>query len=73
MHWGVVGIVSKPGAGVARVCIAITDIRPGSPALDVLPQTRMTGMGLGGASMEGEILDSRSNEQLGAVIHDADG
>ena len=61
-------IVSKPGPGVARVRVAITDIRHDTPALNVLPQTRMMGLGLGGASMEGEILDSRSGEQLGAVI-----
>jgi len=61
-------IVSKPGPGVARVRVAITDIKHDTAALNVLPQTRMMGLGLGGASMEAEVVDSRSGKQLGAAI-----
>lgn len=66
-------IVSQPGPGVARIRIAITDVRKDTPALNVIPQTRMTGLGLGGASMEGEVLDSQTGEQIGAVIQSDQG
>jgi hypothetical protein len=61
-------VVSQPAPGVARLRIAITDVDKSTPALNVLPQTKLVGMGLGGASMEGELLDSKTGEQIGAVI-----
>lgn len=61
-------VVSQPGPGIARLRIAITDLKKDTPALNVLPQTRMTGVGLGGASMEAEAVDSVSGEQFAAVI-----
>ncbi len=66
-------IVSQPAAGVARVRVAITDIERSTPALNVLPQTKLTGAGLGGASMEGEIIDSQTGKQIGAVIQSQKG
>ncbi len=61
-------VVSQPAPNVARMRIAITDIDKSTPALNVLPQTKLAGMGLGGASMEGELLDSETGEQIGALI-----
>jgi hypothetical protein len=61
-------IVSQSAEGVARVRIAITDVKKSSPALNAIPQTKLTGVGLGGASMEGEVVDSETGEQIGAVI-----
>jgi hypothetical protein len=61
-------IVSEPGPGVARLRVAITDLKQGKPALNVLPQTKLTGLGLGGATMEAELLDSQSGEQIGAIV-----
>ena len=61
-------IVSTPGPGVARVRIAVTDIKSSTQALNVLPTTRITGMGLGGASVEAEIVDSRTGEQLAGLV-----
>lgn len=66
-------IVSQPAPGVAKLRVAITDVEKSSAALNILPQTKMTGLGLGGASMEGEVLDSRSGEQIGAVIQSQKG
>ena len=66
-------IVSQPAADVARVRVAITDIEKSSPVLNIIPQTKLTGVGLGGASMEGEVIDSMSNEQIAAVIQSQKG
>jgi len=36
--------------------------------LNIAVFTKVTGLGLGGASFEGEVVDSGSGEQVGAVI-----
>jgi hypothetical protein len=61
-------VTSSPHRNTARVRMAITDIKLGTTALNVLPQTRLTGLGLGGASVEAEIVNSVTGEQLAAVI-----
>jgi hypothetical protein len=66
-------IVSQPAPGVARLRIAITDIEKSATALNALPPTAIAGMGLGGASMEAELLDSETGEQVGAVIQSKKG
>ncbi len=61
-------IVSEPGPGVALLRIALTDIVTSKWYLNVLPQMRLTGMGMGGSAMEAELLDSQSGEQIAAGI-----
>ena len=61
-------VVRRPGPGVARIRKALTDLEKSSPALNVIPQTKLAGVGLGGASMEGEVLDSVTGKQLAAVV-----
>jgi hypothetical protein len=61
-------IESVPGPGVCRVHIAITDLKKAEPALNLLPVTKMTGAGLGGASLEIEFLDSQTGEQIAALV-----
>ena len=61
-------IVSVPGLGVAKLRIAITNLEKSTPALNVLPQTKLTGVGLGQASVEAEMVDSQTGEQLAAAI-----
>jgi hypothetical protein len=75
-------LVTEPGADVLRVRLAITDIETSNPAVSgattVLPvglavsvvKKAATGShtGVGSASMEVELLDSMSNEQLVAAI-----
>lgn len=61
-------VTSQPGPGVARVRVAITNIQESKWYLNLYPGTKLTGMGTGGASMEGEVVDSQSGQQLGAVI-----
>jgi hypothetical protein len=61
-------LVSDPGPGVARIRIAITNLKASTPALNIIPQTKLTGLGLGQASVEAELVDSQSGQQLAAVI-----
>lgn len=61
-------VVEQAGPGVARVKVALTNVDATIGALNVSFATKITGAGLGGAAMEGEILDSVSGEQLGASI-----
>lgn len=55
-------VTTHPGPGVARFRIAVTDITESTWWL------KITGMGGGGAAMEGEVVDSVTGIQLGAVI-----
>ncbi|MHC4558718.1 MAG: DUF3313 domain-containing protein [Planctomycetota bacterium] len=66
-------VVRRPGPGVARIRIALTDIEKSSPALNVIPTTKLTGVGLGGASMEAEVVDSVTGEQIAAVVESQKG
>ena len=61
-------VVHTPGPGVARMRVAITDIDNSNPLLNIIPQTHLMGVGLGGASMEAELVDSRSGKQIAAVV-----
>jgi len=61
-------VVNKPGKGVARIRVAITHIDKTNPALNIHPGTKLTGAGLGGAGMEGEMVDSVTGETIGSVI-----
>ena len=60
-------IAYQPAAGVARLRSAFTDIKK-SDAVSLVPQAKLVGVGLGGASMELEIVDSMTGEQIGAVV-----
>ena len=61
-------VVSRPGPGVARVRVALTDVKKSSPAMNVIPASKLVGSGLGGVAMEGEIIDTQSGTQLAALI-----
>ncbi len=61
-------IVEGVGAGTAKLRIAITGVDDTIGALNISIYTKITGAGLGGASMEGEIVDSMTGEQIGAAI-----
>jgi hypothetical protein len=61
-------VVSQPAAEVARVKVAITDIDKSVSSLNVLPASKLSGIGLGGVSMEAEVVDAITGEQIGAVI-----
>ena len=61
-------VVDVPGAGTATLRIGITDVDDTIGILNITIYTKITGAGLGGAAMEGEVVDSVTGEQIGAVI-----
>ncbi len=61
-------VVNAPGPGVLRLRAAITDIKKTKPAMNIHPATKLSGLGLGGASMEAEALDSQTGERVFAVV-----
>ena len=65
-------VVYKPAPGVAKVRVALTDIQK-TNAVNILPQASLLGVGLGGASMEGEVIDSVTGEQIVAVVESQKG
>ena len=56
------------GPGVIRVRAALTDVEKTTPAMNVLPHTKLTGLGIGGAHMEAEFMDAATGQRLGAVM-----
>lgn len=66
-------LVSSPGPGTGRLRLALTDIARSRPLLNILPHTRIAGVGRGGAAAEGEFVDSRTGEQIFAGIRRSSG
>ncbi|MHC4060577.1 MAG: DUF3313 domain-containing protein [Planctomycetota bacterium] len=66
-------VVYRPGQKVARIRLAITDIEKTNVVLAAIPHTHLAGVGIGGASMEVEAVDSVTGEQIGAVVESKEG
>ena len=60
-------VVNRPGPRVLRIRAAITDVDESEPLLNIHPAMKLSGMGLGGASMEAEAVDSVTGERIGAI------
>lgn len=67
------GVVDRPGVGVARVRLALTDVAKSTWWQKIHPASRMTGAGTGGAAMEGEVIDSVTGEQVAAIVQAGQG
>ena len=61
-------VVNTKGPGVLRLRSALTDIKKTKPAMNISPVTKLSGLGLGGASMEAEALESQTGERVFAVV-----
>ncbi len=61
-------IVYRPGPGVARVRIALTDLKKSDIVQNTMPMTKLAGSGLSGASLEAELIDSQTHKQIGAIV-----
>jgi hypothetical protein len=67
-------IVYRPGIGVARVRVAITDLRKTNIVFAAVPTARITtGFGTGGAAIESEMVDSVSGNQITACVESKPG
>lgn len=66
-------VTDRPGVGVARVQIALTDIAQSTWWRKVHPLWRSMGAGTGGAAMEAQVVDSVTGQRLAAVIQSASG
>jgi hypothetical protein len=67
-------IVYRKGAGIARIRVAITDLRKTNIVFAAVPTARITtGIGVGGAGIESEIVDSVSGKQIAACVVTKDG
>lgn len=65
-------VVSQPAAGVARIRVALTNIEK-TDAINMIPQASLLGAGVGGASMEAELIDSMTGQQIAAVLRSSQG
>ncbi len=65
-------IAYQPAPGVARIRVALTDLEK-TGAINIIPQASLLGAGIGGASMEAEVVDSVTGKQIGAVVESAKG
>jgi len=61
-------IAYQPGSRTARVRVAITDLKKSGIVQNILPIGKAIGSGLGGASLEAEILDSQTGMQIAALV-----
>lgn len=61
-------VVTVPGPGVLRIRAAITGIKKTTAVFNIHPAMKASGIGLGGASMEAEALDSQTGERIVAVV-----
>ena len=61
-------LTDQPGVGVARLRLAMTNIKQGKWWASTHPGSKLAGAGTGGASMEGEVIDSGTGKQLAAVV-----
>jgi hypothetical protein len=68
-----VQLVTQPGPGVCRLRVAFTDLEKSAALMNLHPLSRATGAGRGGAALEGELVDSQTNKQLGALTRTATG
>ena len=60
-------VVKDPGPGVLEVRAAITQIDKTVPVANIHPAMKMSGLGLGGASMEAEGIDTATKTRVFAV------
>lgn len=61
-------VLDAPAPGALVIRAAITDVEPGTPALNIHPATKVMGLGLGGASFEAEGVDASTGERVFAVL-----
>lgn len=66
-------VVDEPGPGVLRIRTAITSVETTTPILNIHPAMKLIGLGLGGAAMEAEAVDSVTGERIVAIVDSQEG
>lgn len=66
-------VMNRSGRNTLTVRMAITGLKKTNPLLNIHPATKFSGAGLGGASFEGECVDSVTGERIAAVVHSKKG
>lgn len=61
-------VVTDPGPGIARYRFGFTEVNETIGALNISIYTKVSGLGLGGLSLEGEMVDSVTGEQIAAMV-----
>ena len=80
MHDAIVEAISdrytlayQPAPGVARVRVALTDLKKSDVLLNIYPSSKLLGLGLGAVSLEAELIDSRTGRQIAAFVESQEG
>lgn len=60
-------ISETAGPGIGRIRVAITEVKKPATLLNIHPASKLTGAGLGGATIECEILD-HTGDQIAALV-----
>ncbi len=66
-------VVDAPAWDVADVRVALTDVKKSALLFNAIPRLKLIDLGLGGMSMEAEIIDSVSNVQIAAAVESKTG
>lgn len=66
-------VVNSAGPGTLILRLALTDVDPAAILANIHPAMILTGVGLGGASGEAELLDSQTGEVVVATIESQKG
>jgi len=61
-------IVTEPGPDVARIRVALTDMKEARKIRKLIPAAKVSGSALSTVAMEAEIVDSRTGDQLGGFV-----
>jgi len=60
-------VLPEPSPGVPELHAALTSVSSSAPLLNIHPATKITGLGLGGASLEAMLIDPQTQQVLYAV------
>lgn len=63
----------QDGPGVGRLRVAVTEVKKPAMLLNIHPASKLTGAGLGGATIESEIIDSQTGRQAAILIESRKG